>query len=262
MFSRYQAINGAFERSIDDKKDNDMTECELTEILGEQNKLEVEWHYFASLDSYSGVLLGENENLESGEAMYSQEQSEPTLVKKLKGLILMNLEVKDALYYSDLMYELRSLAGFEQDKDEATEERIIERSKSIVEEQETGPFRYLNKLSVFQQELFEIVSDISKKAGVTFTSLSAISKYPELVKEILIELEEKRKETLWEPIIKEHPESGLNNKQTYGDSTHYGFVEPQEDSEKYEYKGLYPSSKSTQQGKLRLVKKLTPPKNN
>ena len=83
MFSRYQTIKGAFKRNIDDKKDNDMTECELTEILGEQNKQEVEWHYFASLDSYSGALLGENENLESGEAMYSQEQSGPRLVKKL-----------------------------------------------------------------------------------------------------------------------------------------------------------------------------------
>ena len=194
MFSRYQVIKGSFERNTDDKKDNDMTECELTEILGEQNKQESEWHYFASLDSYSGALLSENENLESGEVMFSQEQSEPTLVKKLKELILMNLEVKDALYYSDLMYELRSLAGFEQDEDETTEERIIEREKSIVEEQETGPFRYLNKLSIFQQELFEIVSGISKKAGVTFRSLSAISKYPELVNEVLAELEIKKNE--------------------------------------------------------------------
>ena len=106
----------------------------------------------------------------------------------------MNLEIKDALYYSDLMYELRSLAGFEQDEDETTEERIIEREKSIVEEQETGPFHYLNKPSIFQQELFEIVSGISKKAGVTFRSLSAISKYPELVNEVLAELEIKKNE--------------------------------------------------------------------
>ena len=194
MFSRYQTIKGAFKKNIDDKKDNNMAECEITEILGEQNKQEVEWHYFADLDSYSGALLDENENLESDEAMYSQEQSESTLVKKLKGLTLMNLEVKDALYYSDLMYELRSLAGFEQDEDEATEERIIEREKSIVEEQETGPFRYLNKLSIFQEELFEIVSGISKKVGVTFRSLSAISKYPEFVNEVLAELEIKKNE--------------------------------------------------------------------
>ena len=51
MFSRYQVIKGAFERNIDDKKDNDMTECELTQIFGEQNKQEVGWHYFASPSS-------------------------------------------------------------------------------------------------------------------------------------------------------------------------------------------------------------------
>ena len=104
----------------------------------------------------------------------------------------MNLEIKDALYYSDLMYELRSLAGFEQQEDEAIEERIAKRQEDIVEEQENGPFRYLNKLSIFQQELFEIISGISKKAGVAFRSLSAISNYPELVNEVLADLENKK----------------------------------------------------------------------
>lgn len=104
----------------------------------------------------------------------------------------MNLEIKDALYYSDLMYELRSLAGLEQQEDEATQERIVKRQEDIVEEQENGPFRYLNKLSIFQQELFEIISGISKKAGVTFRSLSAISNYPELVNEVLADLENKK----------------------------------------------------------------------
>lgn len=55
MFSRYQTIMGAFKRNVDDKKDNDMTECELTEFLDEQDKQEVEWHQFAS--PFSNALL-------------------------------------------------------------------------------------------------------------------------------------------------------------------------------------------------------------
>ena len=121
MFSRYQAIKGAFERNIDDRKDNDMTECELTEILGEQSKQEVEWHQFASPSSnalldddeeriYSyfvhrdqlkdvvvcpGVILPSLQNscyvpiedilgplLEDDEDEISQKQSGPVLVKK------------------------------------------------------------------------------------------------------------------------------------------------------------------------------------
>lgn len=77
---------------------------------------------------------------------------------------MMSLEFKDALYYSDLMYMLKSLARFEQQKDEVIELRIMEREKSVVDEQEPGSY----ELSIFQEELFEIVSSISKKAGVPF----------------------------------------------------------------------------------------------
>ena len=332
MFSRYQAIKGAFKRNIDDKKDNDMTECELTEILDEQNKQEVDWHNFASLDSYSGALLDENENLES---------DEPMQAKKMKGLILMNLEVKDALYYDDLIYEIKSLAGFEQEENKETEERILERQEGLTE---TIDGRTINKLPIFQQELFsiisriiskangkfcslneiseypklvnnalnelerkkidiknalyyddliykikdlagfyqkenketekrilerekdfeteingitcyelsnfttelfEIVQEISKKTGETFKNLHQISNYPEFVDKTLIEINQRKMAILWEPIVKEHPKSGLNIKQTYGDDTHYGFVEHQEESEQYESKGLYPASPSS-----------------
>ena len=106
----------------------------------------------------------------------------------------MNLEVKEVLYYSDLMYELKNLAGFEQQKDEEAEIRIMEREKDIIEEQESGPFSYLNVLSTFQQELFGIVIGISKKSGDSFESLSAISKYPDLVEEVLADLESKKNE--------------------------------------------------------------------
>ena len=110
---------------------------------------------------------------------------------KTKGVIKMNLEIKDALYYSDLIHKVKVLAGFEQVKDEIAEERIIEREKDIVEEKETGP---LYKLSIFEEELFGIVRDISQKAGRTFFSLVEISKYPELVNDVLANLEKKKRE--------------------------------------------------------------------
>ena len=103
---------------------------------------------------------------------------------------MMSLEFKDALYYSDLMYMLKSLARFEQQKDEVIELRIMEREKSVVDEQEPGSCG----LSIFQEELFEIVSSISKKAGVPFYGLCEISKYPELVKGALANLENKKNE--------------------------------------------------------------------
>ena len=103
----------------------------------------------------------------------------------------MNLENKDALYYSDLMYVVKSLAGFKQLEDKETEERIAKRQEDIVVERENGMFRYLNELSVFQQELFGIVGGISKKAGVAFRGLEEVSKYPELVNEVLTDLENK-----------------------------------------------------------------------
>lgn len=102
-----------------------------------------------------------------------------------------NNELKDLLYYTDLIYEIKKLAGFEQIKNEEIEKRIIEREKCIVEKQTEGPFDFLNRLSDFQQELFEIIMGISQKAGVVFRGLNAISEYPELVKEVLEELEKK-----------------------------------------------------------------------
>lgn len=102
-----------------------------------------------------------------------------------------NNELKDLLYYTDLIYEIKKLAGFEQIENEETDKRIIEREKCIVEKQAEGPFDFSNRLSDFQQELFEIIMGISQKAGVVFRGLNAISEYPELVKEVLEELEKK-----------------------------------------------------------------------
>lgn len=114
---------------------------------------------------------------------------------KSKGLISMDLEIKDALYYSDLIYELRSLAGFEQQEDKTTEERIAKRKEDIFVKHENETFTLTGfKLSVFQEELFYFVSRISIKANVNFNEPEEISRYPELVNEVLVDLENKKKE--------------------------------------------------------------------
>lgn len=103
-----------------------------------------------------------------------------------------DLELKDATYYSDLIYELKSLAGFEQQKNVETETRILERHKGIVVEMKDGPLRYMERLSAFQHELFDIIVEISRKSGINFRGLNEISKCPELVKDILTQLEIKK----------------------------------------------------------------------
>ncbi len=106
----------------------------------------------------------------------------------------MNLQNKDALYYSDLIYELKSLAGFEQQEDVETLRRIIQRKQTIVIDQESELLTSSYQTSEFMQEVIEIIIGISKKAGVHFKSANSISNYPELVNEVLADLENKKNE--------------------------------------------------------------------
>lgn len=103
-----------------------------------------------------------------------------------------DLELKDVTYYSDLIYELKSLAGFDQQKNAETETRILERHKGIVVEMKDGPLCYMERLSAFQHELFDIIVEISRKSGINFRGLNEISKCPDLVKDILAQLEIKK----------------------------------------------------------------------
>ena len=102
------------------------------------------------------------------------------------------LELKDSLYYSDLMYEIRSLANFGVDFDIKILVRIAERVRDTRADETIGTTVLETCcLSTFEEELFEIVRWISKKANDSFTSLSDISKYPSFVLEVLTELEKK-----------------------------------------------------------------------
>lgn len=109
-----------------------------------------------------------------------------------EGINKMNekLEVKDELYYDDMIYEIKSLAGFQLIRDKSVEERIRERYKNVLEEDPSGLL--VSGLSIFEEEIFEIIQGISKKVEISFTSLTNISRYEEAVNEVIIRLENQR----------------------------------------------------------------------
>lgn len=94
----------------------------------------------------------------------------------------------DELYYDDLIYAIKKLAKFEVVDNEETNKRIDKRMVDI----EVQPKEY--KLSNFEEDLFMFVYKISKKVGVNFKGIYEISKYPDLVKEGLEEIEQKKLE--------------------------------------------------------------------
>lgn len=100
-----------------------------------------------------------------------------------------NVELKDRLYYYDLIYKIKSLSGMNQKEEKETEIRIINRQEMKGEINENGLITYT--LSPFQLELFDIIRTISIKANMPFITLYEISKYSNLVEEALIELEKK-----------------------------------------------------------------------
>lgn len=100
-----------------------------------------------------------------------------------------NVELKDRLYYYDLIYKIKSLSGMNQKEEKETEIRIIDRQEMKGEINENGLITYT--LSPFQLELFDIIRTISIKANIPFITLYEISKYSNLVEEALIELEKK-----------------------------------------------------------------------
>lgn len=123
----------------------------------------------------------------------------------------MNLEVRDKLYYDDLIYYLCSLSNLEVIENKETEIRILKRLELKIVPLDTPMvvfgrvIRTTEVLSEFNKDIILIVREIYKRASVNVIGLrnmipypyfvriaSGISKYPELVKEILIELENEK----------------------------------------------------------------------
>lgn len=100
---------------------------------------------------------------------------------------------KDSLYYSDLVYVIKKLAGLEVIDDEETNKRIISREESRKQCQSGAN---LGTLSDFEIELFDFSLKIAKKAGVKFKTPEEMAKYPHLVMESLKEYEEPKENSI------------------------------------------------------------------
>lgn len=92
----------------------------------------------------------------------------------------------DDLFYNDLVYAIRKIAGLEYVVDKNVENRIETRMKDVeVIDEVIGCF----ELSSFEEELFQFTRDISNEVGIKFRSFNDISMYPALVEEKLGEYE-------------------------------------------------------------------------
>ena len=99
------------------------------------------------------------------------------------------MKLKDALYYDDLIAEIKDLAGIEKITDEIQNKRLFDRCQKV-EKIVNG--KVVSSLpSPFVMDLITIATDIIKKGSGTdvFKYLEEISNYPELIKEVLKNLE-------------------------------------------------------------------------
>ena len=102
-------------------------------------------------------------------------------------------ELKDSLYYADLIYAIKKISTAKLKEDKTIDERIDLRIHPIHSEQQKQENEvHGEELSDFELDLFLIVRKISKMAGEAFKSLEDIRKYPELVQKVLMELENKK----------------------------------------------------------------------
>lgn len=119
------------------------------------------------------------------------------------------MKEKDALYYSDLILYIKSLAGILKIEDEETKERIRERQKDIPHCDEKGLW---TELTPFNKDLFEFVLNISKKYDIFIQGPTDLKKYPKETKELLkrfyINIAEDYSETPGARYISNGPYSG------------------------------------------------------
>ena len=93
-----------------------------------------------------------------------------------------NFELKDSLYYSDLMYEIKKLARLEYVYDIETELRLRKRKEDVVTKTRNGDIIRLRfELSPFREDIFRIAKDIIKKDNDSFNIVYDIYMYPEQV---------------------------------------------------------------------------------
>ncbi len=97
---------------------------------------------------------------------------------------------KDVLYYSDMIYWIKKHAGLEQEQDEETDARIEKRTDVIETATEDS---ICLEISEFSTEFYDCVIRMFHETGDIELTKSPynISNYPELVKKIIEEYQEK-----------------------------------------------------------------------
>ena len=95
---------------------------------------------------------------------------------------------KDALFYKDLIYEIKKYAKIYVKIDDEAEERIKQRQKY---DTEMNNEVMISLIPEFNLELYAIVNRIMMLANGSFKSLNEIANYPELVEKEISKLEAK-----------------------------------------------------------------------
>jgi len=155
-----------------------------------------------------------------------------------------NLELKDKLYYSDLIYEIEGLIHKSNRGIEAVDKRIKLRKQDV--EVEINGVKTKRK-SEYAKDLLEILERVKTKQ-------QSGENYISLLKEEIKVLNMKRIEAIFRenPIVQEHPSP---NKKYTPHESHNGFVEWQPISERYEVPGLMPRAPREMHPKLTKKKK-------
>jgi len=104
-----------------------------------------------------------------------------------------NIELKDTLYYEDLIYAIKKIGNIEYTENKDTEERIRTRLQPVYDEKEKQENEIVGEeLSDFELDLFLVIRKIGKRAGDPFKSIENIRKYPELIQKEILVLQDKK----------------------------------------------------------------------
>lgn len=151
-----------------------------------------------------------------------------------------NDELKDYLYYNDLINELKGLIFGRED----INERIKLRNQDI----ESGEKGLITERQlVYARDLLEILERVKSKQQLGESCIL-------LLREEIKVLNMKRMEAIFRenPVVQEHP---TPNKKYTPHESHNGFVEWQPISERYEVPGLMPRAPREMHPKLTKKKK-------
>jgi len=189
--------------------------CGLTNeyIIKEVNpillsKSENNMSYIFKKTSKNGIILHERSAcpLEVAKEIYEEitKNNKDMDNEELKTYFLVALSKNDPTYYQDLTYEIKRLARLIIDEEPKTLQRIELRQRDIPVI-DSGITCY--ELSEFNKDLFEFVRIIKKRAGVDFTSLEDLSKYPKIVIEEIENLNEKEKNSSFAVMAMPNPKA-------------------------------------------------------